>query len=137
MKVLFYSMAGNPCGDLIKDYLKTIVPGKDLLLYSVFSEFSRRIQQPREGLRIVIGFLDDSDQLFSLQPLREHLSELRIILVLDEKMESLLLLAHKLHPRHVMILHPGKEAQLIDLKQIIEKMITIEREGQTWQIQKT
>ena len=119
MQLLFYAKRNDESENRLDAAIRSVAPGGAIERFVTLEGFRERLRSIIEPNSIMVLAAVDREELLEMQALREMLIEIYIILVLPDRQESTIKLAHLLRPR---FLGQTKD-DFTDLSQIVAKMI--------------
>lgn len=99
MSLLFFSTDGNAASQRIQWTIKAVCQREPLEIYRSVEALSRRLHQPRNGLRVAVVSLSAEEELREIISLRHLLADIATILVLPDAGAETLANAHQIRPR--------------------------------------
>jgi hypothetical protein len=124
VKILFYSSIRDYPGIEIRERLKTLVPEDSLELYESIEELARGIRQLYDHHTIVLLQARDREDLLRIVSLGDLLQGLRVVLLIPDREEETISLAHRLRPRFLS----NCENNFSDAMNVLRKMLECEEE---------
>jgi hypothetical protein len=119
VKILFYSSTKEDPGMGIGARLKTLVPEERVEVYRSIEELSHGLRRLYDHETIVILQARDREELLRIVSLRDVLQGLRVILLIPDREEETISLAHRLRPRFLS----NNEDDLSDTLSVLRKML--------------
>jgi hypothetical protein len=119
VKILFYSSTKEDPGMGIGARLKTLVPEEKVEVYRSIEELSHGLRRLYDHETIVILQARDREELLRIVSLRDVLQGLRVILLIPDREEETISLAHRLRPRFLS----NNEDDLSDTLSVLRKML--------------
>jgi hypothetical protein len=119
VKVLFYSSTPEDPGMGVETRLKDLVPAGRVEVYRSIEELTRRLQRLYDHDTIVILQAEDRKQLVRIVSLRDLFQGVRIILLVPDREEETIVLAHRLRPRFLST----SEGDFSDVMSVLQKML--------------
>jgi hypothetical protein len=118
VKILFYSSAeGLEMG--IGARLRRLVPNENLAVYRSIEELAQELHRLYDRNAIAILQVRDREELLRIISLRELLHGVRVILLIPDREETTISLAHSLRPRFL----GSSENDFSDTLSVVRKMI--------------
>jgi len=99
VKILFYSRAREGCERAIEEGLSTLVSGERLEVYRSIEDLSNRLHRLLDRDAIAILQVRAKEELLDLVSISDLLQDVRIILLLPDREDETISLAHRLRPR--------------------------------------
>jgi len=119
MQLLFYAKRNDASENRLDKAIRSVAPGGAIERFVSLEDFRERLRRIVEPDSIMVLAAVDRQELLKMQALQEMLTEIFIILVLPDREESTIKLAHHLRPRFLSQI----EDDFTDLSQIVAKMI--------------
>jgi hypothetical protein len=119
VKVLYYSSTPEDPGMGLETRLKDVVPAARVEVYRSIEELTRRLQRLYDQNTIVVLQAQDRQQLIRMVSLRELFQGVRIILLVPDREEETIVLAHRLRPRFLST----SESDFSDVMSVLQKML--------------
>ena len=120
MKVLFFSSTLEDPGRGLETSLKDLVPADRVEVCRSIEELTRRLQRLYDQNTIVILQAQDKQQLARMVSLRDVFQGFRIILLVPDREEETIVLAHRLRPRFLST----SESDFSDVMSVLQKMLS-------------
>ena len=120
MKVLFFSSTLEDPGRGLETSLKDLVPAGRVEVCRSIEELTRRLQRLYDQNTIVILQAQDKQQLARMVSLRDVFQGFRIILLVPDREEETIVLAHRLRPRFLST----SESDFSDVMSVLQKMLS-------------
>jgi len=119
MQLLFYASKNDENENRLDAAIRSVAPGGKIERFVKLEDFRNRLRSIIEPNSIMVLAAVDREELLELQAYRDMLTEIFIILVLPDRQESTIKLAHLLRPRFLSQVNDD----FSELNQIIAKMI--------------
>jgi len=119
VKILLYSQTKEDPETGIGTRIKRHVPGETIEMYHSIEELSQVLYRLYEHDAIVILQARDREELLRIISLRDLLQGVRVILLLPDREEETISLAHSLRPRFLS----SSENDFSDTISVVQKMI--------------
>jgi hypothetical protein len=119
MKILFYSSKKEEPGMGIGERLRTFVPEERLEIYRSIEELVHGLYRLSDHDTIVLLRAGDREELLRIVSLRDLLQGVRVILLVPDREEETISLAHRLRPRFLS----NSESDFSDTMSVLQKMI--------------
>lgn len=119
MKILFYSSTSEECGRRIEEGLSTLVPEETVEVYRSIDDLANRLHRLLDGDAIAILQPRAREELLNIVSIKDLLQDVRIILLLPDREEETISLAHRLRPRFLSYTN----ADLSDVFAVLSKML--------------
>lgn len=119
MQLLFYASKNDENENRLKTAIQSATAGETIERFTQLDDLRNRLRNIIEPDSIMILAAVDREELLKMQAFRDMLTEIFIILVLPDRQESTIKLAHLLRPRFLSTV----EDDFTDLNQIVAKMI--------------
>ena len=119
MQLLFYASKNDENENRLDAAIRLVAPGGTIERFVKLEDFRNRLRSIIEPNSIMVLAAVDREELLELQAYRDMLTEIFIILVLPDRQESTIKLAHLLRPRFLSQVNDD----FSELNQIIAKMI--------------
>ncbi len=119
MKILFYSSTGEDPGAGIEKRLETLVPEERIEVYRSIEELAHGLHRLYDYDTIAILRSRNREELLRIISLRDLLQGLRVILLVPDREEETIALAHRLRPRFLS----NSESDFSDTISVVQKML--------------
>ena len=119
MQLLFYAKRNDESENRLNAAIRSVAPGGAIERFDTLDGFRDRLRSIVEPNSIMVLAAVDREELLEMQALRDMLTEIFVILVLPDRQESTIKLAHLLRPRFLS----QTQDDFSDLSQIVAKMI--------------
>ena len=119
MQLLFYASKNDENENRLDAAIRSVAQGELIERFVKLEDFRERLRSIVEPNSIMVLAAVDREELLKMQAFRDMLTEIFIILVLPDRGEGTIKLAHLLRPRFLS--QTGDD--FADLSQIISKMI--------------
>jgi hypothetical protein len=119
MEILFYSPSDNESGDRVKQVLDELMPHGKVESHRQITGFVQRLRMPSSDLQILIFMPANRSELFAASSLLEEMQGIRLILILPDRENETLSMAHHLRPRFVTYAN----GDYSELKEVLKKML--------------
>jgi hypothetical protein len=132
MQLLLYSSGDDQNTKRLEAAVHKVIPESQIELFKRLNDFMERLRMLIEPNSIAVLSASNREELQQMQRLRKLLTEIYVIIVIPDRMESTLRLAHLLLPRFLS----QKESDFTNLKKVINKMYIHSLSSQEWELQK-
>lgn len=119
MQLLFYSSKNDKNEKRLDAAIRSATPGETIERFSSLADLRDRLRRIVEPDSIMVLAAVDREELLKMQAFRDMLTEIFVILVISDRQESTIKLAHHLRPRFLSQF----DDDFMDLNQIVSKMI--------------
>jgi hypothetical protein len=119
VKILFYSSKRQAPGVSIGASLRKLVPNEQIEIYRSIEDLTNGLLQLLDPDAIVILQVGDRQELLRILSLRDLLQGVRIILLVPDREEETISLAHRLRPRFLA----SSESGFSDAMSVVRKML--------------
>ncbi len=119
MQLLFYASKNDENENRLDAAIRSVAPGGTIERFVKLEDFRNRLHSIVEPNSIMVLAAVNREELLEMQAFRDMLTEIFIILVLPDRQESTIKLAHLLRPRFLSQV----DDDFSDLNQIIAKII--------------
>ena len=119
MNILFYSSKIRDPEIGLGASLKTLVPDERVEIYTSIEELANRLLHLLDHDAIVIIQAEDREELLHILSLRDVLQGVRVILLVPDREDETISLAHRLRPRFLA----NSESGLSDTMSVVRKML--------------
>jgi hypothetical protein len=119
MQLLFYAKRNEQSENRLDAAIRSVAPEGAIERFVTLEGFRDRLRSIVEPNSIMVLAAVDREELLEMQALRDMLTEIYVILVIPDRQESTIKLAHLLRPR---FLSQTKD-DFTDLSQIVAKII--------------
>jgi hypothetical protein len=118
MQLLFYSSEGDQNGSRLEAAVSKAIPKSQMEFFKNLDDFGKRLRTPIEPDSIAVLSASNREELQRMQLLRGLLTEIYVVLVIPDRNESTIELAHLFLPRFLS--HKNDSFQ--DLSNVLSKM---------------
>jgi hypothetical protein len=118
MQLLFYSSGDDQNKKRLEAAVYKVIPESKIELFKRLDDFRERLRMPIEPDSIAVLSASSREELQQMQLLRGLLTEIYVIVVIPDRKDSTIRLAHLLLPRFLS----QKESDFTDLKIVLNKM---------------
>jgi hypothetical protein len=118
MQLLFYSSGDGRNYTRLETAVQTAIPESQIELFKSLGDLEKRLRMPVEPDSIAVLSVSDRDELQRIQLLRPLLTEIFVILVLPDRENGTIQLAHLLLPRFMS----QQEDTFVDLGKVLAKI---------------
>jgi hypothetical protein len=119
MQLLFYASKNDESENRLDAAIRSVAQGEAVERFVTLEDFRERLRSIVEPNSIMVLAAVDREELSKLQAFREMLTEIYIILVLPDREDDTIKLAHRLKPRFLS----QTEDDFSDLSRIVAQMI--------------
>ena len=119
MQLFFYSSSDNAHKKRLEAKIHEVIAAKRIEFFESLGDLRERLHRIIEPGSIAVLFVINREELLRMLMLRELLPEIFVILILPDRSESTIGLAHLLLPRFLT----QKEDPFADLKEVLIKMV--------------
>ena len=118
MQLLFYSSGDDQNEKRLEAAVHNVIPESKIELFKRLDDFREILRRPIEQDSTAVLLASNREELQQMQLLRELLTEIYVILVIPDRKDSTIRLAHLLLPRFMS----QKESDFTDLSKVLNKM---------------
>jgi hypothetical protein len=118
MQLLLYSSGNGQNKKRLEAAVHKVIPESQIEHFKRLDDFTVRLRMPVEPDSIAVLSVSDREELQRMQQLRGLLTEIFVVLVIPDRRDSTIRLAHLLLPR---FLSQNKD-NFIDLSRVLNKM---------------
>lgn len=118
MHVVLFSPTQDDLERTLHGQIRHVVPQEDIILCRTPRELALGLLRPSYEILAVVIYPGSNSQLKKLEELKDHLSDVRVILVLPLSSREALEDAHRLKPRFVF----SSTEQIPLISQVLERM---------------
>jgi hypothetical protein len=118
MRLLYYSSGVDQNNERLEAAVHKAIPESQIELFKKLDDLRQRLRMPIEPDSIAVLSAANRKELKRLQLLRGLLTEIYVILVIPDRKDSTIRLAHLLLPRFLS----QKESDFTDLPIVLDKM---------------
>jgi hypothetical protein len=119
MQLLYYSSRDDHNDKRLKAAVHTVIPKSQIELFKRLEAFRERLRMPVEPDSIAVLSASNREELRQLQSLRGLLTEIFVVLVIPDRKDGTIRLAHLLLPRFLS----QKDDDFLDLSKVLDKMV--------------
>ena len=120
MKILFYSPSADPSGDKLKQSVDEVVDRAQVEVHRQVTGLVQRLRMPSSDLEMAIIMPANRHELFAVSPLLAGFQGIRLVLVLPDREDETIAMAHSLRPRFVTY----SNGDYSELKEVVKKMLS-------------
>jgi len=106
-------------GEFLKELIDGIVPQANVEAYMNISDLSSRLHAPQLEYTIAVLIAADNEDLEEILTIKQLLDNVRLILVLPDRLSETVRLGHSLHPRYLSF----NDSPASDVVSVLTKMI--------------
>jgi hypothetical protein len=121
MGLIIYLTADNKSGTDLWQNIREEISGQNVEVCSSPDELKERLHKPFPEIGVAVLFVTGRAELLELANLKELLSELKVVMVLQDKQLEVLEKVHCLRPRFIAV----EERDYRQLGIVLQKMIKI------------
>jgi len=118
MQLLLYSSKDDQNAKRLKAAVHKVIPESKIELFKRLDDFRERLRRPVEPNSIAVLSVPNREELQQMQLLRRLLTEIYVVLVIPDRKESTIKLAHLLLPRFLS----QRNNNFIELSKVLNKM---------------
>ena len=118
MQLFFYSSGVDQDENRLEATVYKVIPESKIELFKRLDDLKERLRMPVEPDSIAVLSASNREELQQMQLLRGLLTEIYVILVIPDRKDSTIRLAHLLLPRFLS----QEESDFTDLKIVLNKM---------------
>jgi len=122
VKILFYSSIMDYRGTQIRGMLETLVPEDSLEIYGSIEDLTRGIHRLCDHRTIILLRARNREELLRIVSFGDLLQDLRLVLLIPDREEDTISLAHRLRPRFLS----NCENNFSDAMNVLRKMLQCE-----------
>jgi hypothetical protein len=126
MQLLFYSSGDEQNEKRLAAAVHKVIPKSQIELFQRLDDFRERLRMPVEPDSVAILSASDREELQQMQLLRGLLTEIYVVLVIPDRKDSTIRLAHLLLPRFLS----QKDSDFTDLQMVLNKMYINSQDSQ-------
>jgi hypothetical protein len=119
VNVAIYFNENNRDGDRLEGILQELAPSEEIRAYRSVDDLSRSLRQPGHTFDIVVLVPATGRELLNLLRIRYLLTDLRIVLILPDRLGDTIARGHTLYPRYISYAH----GDFSDVAAVLEKML--------------
>ena len=119
VNVAIYFNENNRDGDRLEGILQELVPSEEIRAYRSVEDLSRSLRQPGHTFDIVVLVPATGPELLNLLRIRHLLTDLRIVLILPDRLGDTIARGHTLYPRYISYAH----GEFSDVAAVLDKML--------------
>jgi len=123
MQLFFYANSGNGHKDRLEAAIHGVVSAERVEFFESFDDFRERLHCLIEPNSIAVLLAGNREELLKMQMLRKLLPEIFVVLVLPDRSENTIGLAHALLPRFLTQI----DDPFTDLQEVLFKMVRSSR----------
>jgi len=118
MQLLFYSSGDDQNKKRLEAAVHKVIPESQIEPFQRLDDFRERFRRPLEPDSIAVLSASNREELQQMQLLRKLLTEIYVVLVIPDRKDSTIRLAHLLLPRFLS----QQDNDFTDLKIVLNKM---------------
>lgn len=107
MKLLFYYSQESSQIQSLENLIQSFVPGDSIEVYRSLETVTERLREPIDNIKIAVFVASSLAELKKFYKLKKYFFDLRHIIILPEKDEKMIAVAHKLRPRFLSYFDNG------------------------------
>ena len=119
MQLFLYSRGDGQNNRRLKAAVYKVIPESQIELYKRLDDFRERLRMPVEPDSIAVLSAWTREELQQMQVLRALLTEIYVVLVIPDRKENTIELAHLLLPRFLS----QRNDSFMDLSKVLNKMV--------------
>lgn len=119
MKILFYSPSENESGDRLMQTVDEVVPGAKVEALRQVNGLIQRLRMPSADLEMLIFMPANRHELFAVSSLLTEMRNIRLVLVLPDRENETIAMAHSLRPRYLTY----SNGDYSELREVLKKML--------------
>ena len=119
VNVAIYFNENNRDGDRLDGILQELAPSEEIRAYRSVDDLSRSLRQPGHTFDILVLAPATGRELLNLLRIRYLLTDLRIVLILPDRLGDTIARGHTLYPRYISYAH----GDFSDVAAVLEKML--------------
>ncbi len=119
MQLFFFASSDNDHTKRLEAAIHEVIPEQCVEFFGTLDDFRERLRRMIEPKSVAVLYAINQEELVGMQMLRELLPEIYVILVLPDRKERTIGLAHLLLPRFLA----QKEDLFTDLQEVLFKMV--------------
>ncbi len=119
MRLLFYSSRDDQNSRRLNTAVRKVIPESQIELFNRLEDFRERLRMPVEPDSIAVLSASNLKELQRLQALRGLLTEIYVVLILPDRKDGTIRLAHLLLPRFLS----QQDDDFQDLGKVLDKMV--------------
>jgi len=119
MQILFYSPSGNESGDRLKQTLDEVMPGGRVEAFRHVNGLIQRLRMPSPDLELLIFMPANRHELFAASALLAEMRDLKVVLVLPDREDETIAIAHRLRPRFLTYAN----GDYTEVREVLRKML--------------
>ena len=123
MKLLFYYSRESTQIQRLDNLIQSFVPDDDIEIYRSLETVTERLKEPSDNITTAVFVASSLAELKDFYTLRNYFFDLRHIIILPEKDEKMIAVAHKLQPRFLSYL----ESDFSVVSAVLRKMFSDKR----------
>jgi hypothetical protein len=123
MQTFFYASTNNGHRERLEAAIHAVIPGDSVEFFESLDDFRERLHRMIDPNSIAVLLAVNREELLRMQMLRKLLPEISVILVLPDRAENTIELAHALLPRFLI----QKDDPFADLQEVLYKMVRSSR----------
>lgn len=130
MKLLFYYSQENPQTQSLENLVRSFVPDDSIEIYRSLGTLTERVRGPVNNITTAVFVASSLEELKKFYKLRSYFFDLRHIIILPEKNDQMIAIAHKLRPRFLSYFENGFNVVSAVLKKMFSDKRTITNQYQ-------
>jgi hypothetical protein len=119
MQLFFYSSGDDHNTKRLEAAVHKAIPESQIELFKRLADFGERLRMPIEPDSIAVLSASNREELQRMQRLRGRLTEIYVVLVIPDRKDSTIRLAHLLLARFLS----QKNDNFMDLSKVLNKMV--------------
>jgi hypothetical protein len=126
MQLLFYSSGDDQAEKRLEAAVYKVIPENKIELFKRLDDLRERLRTPVEPDSVAVLLASNREELQQMQLLRGLLTEIYVVLVIPDRKDSTIRLAHLLLPRFLS----QKDSDFTDLQMVLNKMYINSQDSQ-------
>lgn len=128
MNLLLYTSGTDDASKLLLEMTTTIATRGKTEVFHCLKNLTSRLAQPKNHQTAVVLHAATENELVQILSIYDFLQDVKLILILPDRMESTVARGHKLHPRYLGY----ADSDFSDIGAVLHKMFEKTIDGTTW-----
>ena len=121
MNLIFYEKVSDGIAEQLKGMMKTSIAEDKMEVYHTITILSKRLSKPIDGRVIMVLIAANRNDLLDIFSIRELFGMIRIIIILPNREDESVRMAHQLQPRFLTYM----DGELSEVYSVLRKMLKL------------
>jgi len=119
MSLLFYASMRVEAEKRLYCTIERVVPKEKIEIYRSIGSLALRLRQPLDSSTIIVILAFNREELLNISSVRDLLTDVRLILIIPDRKQETLSMAHSLCPRFLSYI----DDDFTDIVAVLDKML--------------